>query len=459
MFKKVLCLLLALACLGTLAFAESTEDLEARIAELEAEVALYKPYYDAQVIIEYDGGVVLKDDVLEQYDYYAEMYSSYYGIDLESYGLASSVKEQAATNLLQNAALDRKAAELGLDVLDETVLADLEAQANETWESYIQTIAEQMLEQNGTEDQTVEDFREDAISYLETNGYSLEELVENQKVNYIDELLYDYATADVTVTEEEIEAEYASEVESDKETYANSSSYIQARNNGTTVAWTPEGYRAVKQVLVKFDDDQSTRYDELTEELESLQEALEALENPTEETEETTEETTEEATEEVEVRTAEEIQADIATVQANLDALYEELMPTVNEVIDKFNNGESIESLIETYNEDPGMTSEPTASQGYAVTADNSYYDAAFTEAAMSIESVGGISEPAKGSYGIYIVYYMADIESGETGIDALHDTIQADLLSDKISATYSEALQSWVDALNPVYHLDLLSD
>ena len=44
MLKKILCLFLAIACLGTLAFAETTEDLQARIAELEAQVELYKPY-------------------------------------------------------------------------------------------------------------------------------------------------------------------------------------------------------------------------------------------------------------------------------------------------------------------------------------------------------------------------------------------------------------------------------
>ena len=38
MLKKILCLFLAIACLGTLAFAETTEDLQARIAELEAQV-------------------------------------------------------------------------------------------------------------------------------------------------------------------------------------------------------------------------------------------------------------------------------------------------------------------------------------------------------------------------------------------------------------------------------------
>ncbi len=453
MFRKVLCVLLALVCLGTAAFAESTEDLEARIAELEAQVELYKPYYDAQVIVEYDGGVIFKDAVEEEYSYYESMYSQY-GIDLVSYGLESTVKQQAAETLMENAAMDVKAAELGLDVLSDETVADLEAQANEIWESYIQTIAEQLV----GEDQTVEDVRDAAISYLETYySYTYEGILEDYKTNYIDQLLYDYVTADVTVSDEETQAAYEEQVESDKSSYATDSTYVSARNNGTVIAWNPEGYRAVKQVLIKFDDDQTARYDELTDELETLNTALEAAQNPEEPAEETTEETAEEATEAEETRTVEEIQADIDSVQAELDALYAELLPEAQEVIDKFNAGESFDSLIEAYNDDPGMTSEPTASKGYVVKADSTYYDSAFVEGAMSIAEVGGISEPKNGMYGIYIVYYLADVAPGEVALEEIRDSIQESALSTKISETYDAAVSEWISALNPVYHFDRL--
>ena len=61
--KKILCLVLVLVLCGAMAFAETDvqaqlDDANARIAELEALVELYKPFYDAQVVIEYDGGVI-----------------------------------------------------------------------------------------------------------------------------------------------------------------------------------------------------------------------------------------------------------------------------------------------------------------------------------------------------------------------------------------------------------------
>ena len=456
MLKKLICLFLALACLGTLAFAETTEDPEARIAELEALVELYKPYYDAQVIVEYDGGVIFLDDVLEEYSYYEQMYSQSYGIDLATYGLDTQVKQQAAQYLMEEAVKHMKAAELGLDALDETTTADLTAQADEMWESYIQSIAEQMK----TDEQTVEDVRDDAIAYLQNLGYTQESLLEDLKHNYIEDKLYETVTADVTVTDEDIQAAYEEKIASDKESYTSDTAYNSARNSGTTIAWNPEGYRAVKHVLIKFDDDQSTRYSDLTSQLNNLNEALEEALNPAETAEATdsAEATAEPAAEETVERTAEEIQADIDSVQAELDALYEELMPTAQEVVDKFNAGESFESLIETYNGDPGMTSEPIKSQGYAVKADSTAYDAAFTEGAMSIAELGGISEPVKGAYGIYVIHYFADIPAGEVPLDDIREALSSSLLDTKISETFTNAVAEWTDALHPVYHYDRLS-
>lgn len=453
MLKKILCLFLAIACLGTLAFAETTEDLQARIAELEAQVELYKPYYDAQVIVEYDGGAIFLDDVLEEYSYYEQMYSQSYGIDLASYGLDTQVKQQAAQYLMEEAVKHAKAAELGLDNLDEQTLSDLTAQADEMWETYIQTIGEQMK----TDEQTLDDVRDQAIAYLESIGYTHDSVLENLKHNYIEDKLYEVTTADVTVTEEDVQAAYEAQIESDKESYANDSTYNSARNAGTTIAWNPEGYRAVKHVLIKFDDDQSSRYSDLTSQLNNLNEALDAALNP-EPTEEPAADATEEpAAEEATERTAEEIQADIDAVQAQLDALYAELMPTAQEVVDKFNAGETFESLIETYNGDPGMTTEPTKSQGYAVKADSTAYDAAFTAGAMSIAELGGISEPVKGQYGIYVINYFADVPAGEVPLADIHDALESSLLDSKISETYSNALTEWTAALNPVYHYDRL--
>ena len=482
MIRKVLCLVLALALCGAMAFAEEDGDLQAqldaaneRIAELEAQVELYQPYYDAQVIVEYDGGVVFLDDILEQYAGVDSQFSSYYGASLADYGYDTVYKQMIAEMLLQNAVLEAKAAELGLDQLDDETMAGLTEEAATNFESYVTSVWDYFA----SDDLTDEEIREDCVAYLESMGYTEDALLETLIDNYVSEQLYNYITADVTVTEEDIQAAFDELVAEQEASFADDSTYNTSRNNGDTIVWNPEGYRMVRHVLIKFTDDQATRYSELQDTLDTLNEELEALqtaaeeaaaatdESTTEATDETAPEATAEATDETTgetaeateapARTEEEINAEIADVEAELTALYEELLPTAQEVIDAFNSGTSFSDLIDQYNEDPGMENEPTATNGYAVSANSTAWDPAFTEGAMSIESIGEISEPVYGQNGIHIIYYDSDIPAGAVDLESVRAEIEESALNTKLNDTYDNTLAEWVEAVNPVYHYDRL--
>ena len=504
MIRKVLCLVLALALCGAMAFAEEGGDLQAqldaaneRIAELEAQVELYQPYYDAQVIVEYDGGVVFLDDILEQYAGVDSQFSSYYGASLADYGYDTVYKQMIAEMLLQNAVLEAKAAELGLDQLDDETMAGLTEEAATNFESYVTSVWDYFA----SDDLTDEEIREDCVAYLESMGYTEDALLETLIDNYVSEQLYNYITADVTVTEEDIQAAFDELVAEQEASFADDSTYNTSRNNGDTIVWNPEGYRMVHHVLIRFTDDQATRYSELQDTLDTLNEELEALQTAAEETAAATDETTTEATgetaeataeaadeaaaettgetaeataeatdeaaaettsetaeaTEAPARTEEEINAEIADVEAELTALYEELLPTAQEVIDAFNSGTSISDLIDQYNEDPGMENEPTATNGYAVSANSTAWDPAFTEGAMSIESIGEISEPVYGQNGIHIIYYDSDIPAGAVDLESVRAEIEESALNTKLNDTYDNTLAEWVEAVNPVYHYDRL--
>ena len=503
MIRKVLCLVLALALCGAMAFAEEDGDLQAqldaaneRIAELEAQVELYQPYYDAQVIVEYDGGVVFLDDILEQYAGVDSQFSSYYGVSLADYGYDTVYKQLIAETLLQDAVLEAKATELGLDQLDDETMAGLTEEAAANFESYVTSVWDYFA----SDDLTDEEIREDCVAYLESMGYTEDALLESLIDNYVSEQLYNYITADVTVTEEDIQAAFDELVAEQEASFADDSTYNTSRNNGDTIVWNPEGYRMVRHVLIKFTDDQATRYSELQDTLDTLNEELEALqtaaeeaaaatdESTTEATDETAAEATAEATDETTgetapeataeatgeaaaettgetaaeateapARTEEEINAEIADVEAELTALYEELLPTAQEVIDAFNSGTSFSDLIDQYNEDPGMENEPTATNGYAVSANSTAWDPAFTEGAMSIESIGEISEPVYGQNGIHIIYYDSDIPAGAVDLETVRAEIEESALNTKLNDTYDNTLAEWVEAVNPVYHYDRL--
>ena len=423
-------------------------------ADLQSLVDLYKPYYDAQVIIEYNGGVIMKDEVLEAYAVY-ENAAAQYGIDLVSYGMDAQYKELAANDVLEQTVLFNMAAELGLDQIDEATLASLNEEANANFESFIATVSPN-FQAEGVSDEEV---RTQSIEYLESAGYSLELLTDAIVENYLLEQVYNHITAGVTVSDEDVEATFANMVAEQEGSFADDSSYNDARNNGELIVWNPEGYRAVKHVLVQLSDEQSASVSELNSTLSSLNAELEAAQAPAEETEETTEEETAEETTEEETapRTVEEITADIEATQAAIDAVYAELLPEVNEVIEKFNAGTAFADLIAEYNDDPGMTNEPTATNGYAVAAASTIWDPAFRDGAMSIANVGEISEPVYGSYGIHVIYYESDIPAGAVELDSIRETIAATALEEKMTSTYNEAIIQLLADAAPVYHLENL--
>ena len=447
--KKLLCMAIAmLLSLSAAALAE--DDLQAqldaanaRIAELEAEVALYKPVYEKQVVAEYgEGGIIWREDAQKEYQDAADAYAQY-GLSIDDY--ADDIKQDILNMLVQNAVLAEKTAELGLDALDDETRANLEAEAAETYETYIETYKSYFADED-TDDETA---REQTIEAMAQYGLTQEALVEQTIESYIDEQLYNYVTEDVVVTDEDVQAAYEEMVTESEESFTDDDySYNSARKSGETIAWNPEGYRAVKHVLIKFDDDQAAKYNELQSTLTSLQAEKAALDAPAEDAAEG-----EEAG--AEPRSAEAIEADIAAVTAEIEALHAELLPRAQEVIDAFEAGTDFDTLIEQYNADPGMKNEPTATNGYAVSATSSVYDPAFTEGAMSIEAVGQISGPVYGANGIHIIYYLNDITPGPVPFEEIAEEAEQEALSNKTSDTYDAQVAAWVEEAHPVYHLD----
>ena len=469
--KQLICMVLSvLLCLGAVS-ALAEEDLQAqldaanaRIAELESEVELYKPFYENQIVAEYgEGGIIWKEDAAKEFQAASDAYAQY-GLSIDDF--AADIKQDILETLVREAVLHEKADEMGLNDLSDETMAELKSEAEANFETYVDTYRDYFA----SEDASDEDARTQTIEAMAQYGLTLDTLTEQMVHSYVDEQLHAAVTGDVTVSDEDIQAEYDAMVADDQANYADDRAYNNARNSGATIAWNPEGYRAVKHVLIQFDDDQAARYNELSGTLDSLKAEKEALENPTEETEtegdaeaaetegdaEAAEaEGTETAEPESEPRSAEEIDADIARVTAELEGLYAELLPQAQQVIDEFNGGADFDSLIEAYNADPGMSREPAATNGYAVSAESTTFDPAFTEGAMSIEAVGQISAPVNGMNGIHIIYYLADITPGAVPFEDIAEAVEANALAAKVDETYNTTVDEWVEAAAPVYYPD----
>ena len=445
MMKKILCLVMALVmALGCAAFAE--EDLQAqldqanaKIAELQALVDAYYPYYFAQIAATYgEDGIIWVEDVQAEYDMMAAQYAQY-GMDLASLGMVDLAKQSIVEAAVEDAVIMAKAEELGLAEFDEAAMAEMEAAAQETLNAYVEYF---ISNQYPDAEEVTDEMTAAAISYWKSAGTSYEAILESSIKAEVYAAVEEYILKDVAITEEDIQAEYEIMVEEAKAEYADDATYNGDRTNGSAIAYNPEGYRGVKHVLVKFDDNQSALMSQLQQQISNLNAEKEAIENPAEGAEET-----------AEARSIEQINADIAACAAEVEALYSTLLPTAEEVIEKFNSGVAFDELIAQYNADPGMSAEPMASQGYAVKDGSTYWDPAFTAGAMSIAEVGGISEPVYGSYGIHIIYYLCDIPAGEVALEEIRDTVEANALSEKENTTYNSTIDAWIDSMNVEYH------
>jgi len=449
--KKILCiciaLILSLGCMCALAEEDLQAQLDAanaKIAELQAQVDAYYPFYAAQILATYgEDGVIWLEDIQAEYEATAAQYASY-GIDLAAMGYEDTLKMDLITSAVEDAVILIKAEELGLTDYSEERMAEFETSADEMAAMYTQSFLDYFYPDA---EEVTEEMQAEADAYWAANGMSRDELIQALKNDAAFNDVYNHVVADVAVTEEDIEAAYQALIEENKAGYTDDRTYNSDRSSGVAIAWNPENYRAVKHVLIMFNDEQGQRYSELQGQLSSLNAEKAALEAPAEEAAET-----EEA---AEVRTIEQINSDIAACATEIEALYSQLLPTAEEVIAKFNDGTAFEDLITEYNADPGMMSGTAAEIGYAVTEGSTYWEQPFTAGAMAIANKGEISAPVYGSNGIHIIWYMDDVPAGEVALDEIRDEIQIDALDAKIQSTYSNQINAWMEELNVEYFFE----
>ncbi|HIR06763.1 MAG TPA: hypothetical protein IAA71_01045 [Candidatus Pullichristensenella stercoripullorum] len=450
--KRILCALLCALLLAAVPAMAEDADKDARIAELEAQVAELQAQVDAyhlkELVATFDGGEVPLDEAESLYDLSVTQYAQM-GIDVVAYGMDGILREVVVDTLAEEAIVQYMAGELGLGLTEEQQ-AQFAEEAQATYDSQVDSYYQTYL---AGQYESEEDGLAVAAQALDEMGYSYESYLDSLTSTQLSTNVYDYVTKDVAVSEEDVEAAYDEYVAADEANYADPYQFENAFSSGVTIYYTPEGYRNVKHILFKFDDDQATRYDELSTRLADLEAeqvaAAEAADaTPAPEAEDGEAESP---------RAITEIEADIAQVSADLDALYEELMPEAEAAIERFNAGEDIDALIAELNDDTGM---PETGYAVSTTAEASAqaWDPAFTEGALSIEEVGGLSAPVRGVYGIHLIYYAGDITPGATALEEVHDEVESLTLQNKISQTYADQISAWKEELHLVTYPEHLA-
>lgn len=443
------------------------------VMQLDEDIAALKKDYSA-VVATYDGGEVIKEEVIANYvymySYYSSMYS-YFGSTMTE-EMVESLKSNVLSAAVQQVAIEKQFDALGLS-LGEEKLVELEATADE---SYQQSYDSFLTEAVGDTDEV----RAKQTEYdMYVNGYT-KELFLNDAISQAEyETLQAHINGEITeISDEELDAAFAAKVEADETTYAsNASGSFETAMSGTdtTVYWVPEGYRTVKHILVIPEADvlaavtsARTGYSDAQSALEELNVELDALND--DEAADASDETVAADTDEVEVvRTAAEIQADIDQAEADLPTLktavetaeaacLASVQSKLDEIYAKIEVGDDFTELIEAYGEDPGMQNEPTMTRGYYVSADSITWDANFTQGSMLLENVGDVSQtPVISTSGIHIIRYETDVTPGAVALEDVREALYEETLTTKQTDHFNEQLLAWTEALNPVYNVDAL--
>lgn len=307
---------------------------------------------------------------------------------------------------------------LGLDQFTDEQMAEIKAEAYADGLDYWNSDIESYVRYNSTgeEGEDLDALRKTADEILRANGYTPESIgemyiedVSNQKSSDALFAIYLDGVELPEPTEAEILDVYDQVVEQDK-TYINGSVVVyevyQQADYG--LLYRPAGYRSILHILLSVDKGLLNAYNAA---LDSYQNGAGATKQDVEEAK----------------------AAVLASRQGTIDDIYSRL-----------EKGESFESLIELYGEDPGMEGENALANGYAVHEESIMYDQAFTDGAFNskLSKPGDYGDPIVTSYGIHILYYLRDIPEGaEPMTDEMRQQIYDYLVSNKEAAYVQQAI------------------
>lgn len=229
---------------------------------------------DAQIVAEFNGGSVTYGEAMKEYENWASYYQMY-GYNLTDANEIKDLKQQVLDTLVQQKVVEAKAKEMGLTDLTEEEKAALNEQAASEYEEAINYYSGYL------EGDTEEETRQNAVDYLESIGYTLESIQQYNLSNAWQEKLRNEITKDVTVSDSDVQAAYEASVAEDQASFTEDNyNFENAATYGDTVTWVPEGYRAVKHILLTLSEEDSAALSDLQSQIEDVNVHIEELQNP-----------------------------------------------------------------------------------------------------------------------------------------------------------------------------------
>ena len=424
---------------------------------------------DAQtIIVEVAGTTVTKAEVRQAtenvLDYQQYMYS-YYGMNYDRTDAEhiASAQETAIQSLIEQAVIKQKIQEYATDQFTDEELAVINDKVDSTYDNYFAAVQSYYFADTQL---TGDDLTVAVEAKMLELGYGDKaSLLETEKLGAATDKLKAEVVKDVAVTDDEAMSEYATKESEAMSAYAaDLTKYASDVSSGGIIYYIPDGYRYVKNLLIKISDDDKTAIADMTAKIADDQASLDAVtsaiaelpEDPATDTEDQ-QKSRAELTDQSDAMTA-----DIADLNAQLDTLtnsaYAAIQPKVDEVEAKIAAGADFDTLIAEYGQDPGMQSEPEKSQGYLVCEGITTYVDVFTAKAMALKKTGDISDPFRSDFGVHILQYASDLKSEQVPYSQIKDQITQNLLTEKQDTLYNETLSQWVKEANAKTYADRMN-
>lgn len=358
------------------------------------------------VVAEIGGVQITRAELDAAYD---AAYGDYAADDAQ---LAFDLRHELALRMLEEHAEMLMQQKMGFDAHTQQEIDEATARAGEEYESYVEYFA-LMLDDGAMTD---DELHELAHAYLVSIDMSLEDYTQQAVSALADAKLRAWALEGVSAGEEEIRSAYETMLQDEQALYAAyPDSFLSTAYYGMPYLCVPEGVREIRQIVVRFDDDQTTEYAFLADAI-----------------------------------------AQGADVAADLDALYTQLSPRVTEILNQLDSGKPFADVEMEYSDD-WILAEEGASGAYYVCAGAQLWAPAFTEAAMALTEPGQISGPVRMADGIHILFYNADLAAGPVPYEQVRDYVAESVVYQLESQAYAAALDSWMDQLGAHVYLDEL--
>ncbi len=357
---------------------------------------------------------------------YAKSQVDAFMANLLSYGYLESEKDYdtAIEFIIQNKVLDDKITEWGLDQHSEEEKAAFKVEAQQEWDELIDNYVSYFLTEDSPEAR--EEMKTAAEAYYrDTMGLTpddiLNDLLNQDSYDHLLEKLF--AEKNTPISEAETQAYFDERIAQEKEMYeGNINLYELYKNYGQEIWYQPAGYRAVLHILIGVDEALLNAYQDAQN---IYEESVSGEEN------------------------GGDSEALKAAAEAARQAVLDSEKAAIEDIYARLEKGESFESLIALYGEDPGMEDPEYLKNGYEIHPESIVmgWDPAFVDGAFQEKMLkpGDVSDPVVSSFGIHIIYYLKDVPAGPVELnDELRAQIRDYLESVAKNDLFYTALETW---------------